>query len=170
VSSIVKFTNPREFYQWYDANRKELLAFKEDHDSSKGLGSYVYTPTNPLTPIPPGGPGRNKHRYWNHIVKEYPLDKREDLFEEDEIYLVTNLPNFSKRNSMWWVIYIPTSLYKVNVNPRNPFQKEAWWYFRDGEIEPQLAATPDLEWISGFIKYDEFPVANRFLNYPEGGI
>ena len=58
----------------------------------------------------------------------------------------------------------------MNVNPRNPFQKEAWWYYRDGEIEPQLAATPDLEWISGFIKYGEFPIANRFLNYPEGGI
>jgi len=170
VSSIVKFTNPREFYQWYDANRKELLAFKEDHDSSKVLGSYVYTPTNQTTPIPPGGPWRNQHRYWNHIVKEYPANKREDLFEEDEIYIVTNLPNFRNRNSMWWVIYIPTSLYKVNVNPRNPFQKEAWWYFREEEIEPQLAATPDLEWISGFIKYDEFPLANRFLNYPEGGI
>ena len=50
---MAKFTNPREFYQWYDANRAELLAFKEAHDSGVGVASYVYTPTNPTTPIPP---------------------------------------------------------------------------------------------------------------------
>ena len=85
---MVKFTSPLEFYDWYDANREELLAFKEAHDSSVGLSSYVYTPTNPTIPIPPGGPWRSKHRYWSHFVKEYPLNKREDVFEEDEIYIV----------------------------------------------------------------------------------
>ena len=170
MSSIVKFTNPREFYQWYDANREELLAFKEAHDSSVGLSSYVYTPTNPTThQYLQEVLERDKHRYWSHFVKEYPLDKREDVFEEDEIYIVTNLPSFTQRKQKWWVIYIPTPLYKVNVNSRIRFKKEAWWYYRDGEIEPQLAATHDLEWISGFIKYGEFPVVNRFLNYLKEG-
>jgi hypothetical protein len=166
---MVKFTSPLEFYEWYDANREELLAFKEAHDSSVGLSSYVYTPTNPTTPIPPGGPWRNKHRYWSHFVKEYPLGKREDVFEEDEIYLVSNLGGWSKRNQKYWVIYIPISLYKVQHDIRNPFQKEAWWYYGVKESIPNEIATPDLEWISGFIKYGEFPVVNRFLNYPQRG-
>ena len=165
---MVKFTSPLEFYDWYDANREELLAFKEAHDSGVGVSSYVYTPTNPITPIPPGGPGRNKHRFWHYFVKEYPLDKREDVFEEDEIYIVTNLPNFSQRKQKWWVIYIPISLYKVHHDISNPFQKEAWWYYGVGESMPNEVPTPDLEWISGFIKYGEFPVLNRFLNYPRG--
>ena len=63
---MVKFTSPQEFYDWYDANRAELLAFHSSYASSMGLGSYFYSSDRiGLDPIPPGGSGQEKHRCWS---------------------------------------------------------------------------------------------------------
>tara|TARA_R110001592_G_scaffold62450_5_gene191191 strand:- start:2531 stop:3049 length:519 start_codon:yes stop_codon:yes gene_type:complete len=172
---MVKFTSPQEFYDWYNANRAELLAFHSSYASSMGLGSYFYSgdllPHHQLHPIPPIY-STPKHRYWSQFSDDYPPDKKQEVMEEDEIYIVSNVNGFTLRNSKWWVIYIPNSLYKVNHSISAPFEKEAWWYYRQGETEMNSNATPDLHWISGFIKYDgETPyLGARCLNYPEGGI
>lgn len=173
MNSIVKFTSPQEFYDWYNANRAELLAFQSSYASSMGLGSYFYSSDRiGLDPIPPLGPRRERFRYWSQFSDNYPPDKKQEVMEEDEIYIVSNMNGFTLRNLKWWVIYIPNSLYKVNHSISSPFEKEAWWYYRQGETEMNSNATPDLHWISGFIKYDgETPYRGaRFLNYPEGGI
>jgi hypothetical protein len=169
---MVKFVSHQEWYDWYVANLAELLAFKEAHDSSQGLGSYFYSSDrvglNPLTPINKIY-YREKHRYWSQFSDDYPANQKEDVFQEDEIYIVTN-DHFEDRENKWWVIYIPIPPYKVNNSVSNPFQKEAWWC--NNLISQKVSVTPDLEWISGFIKYEGEPPYRgaRFLNYPEGGI
>ena len=165
---MVKFASPLEFYDWYDANREELLAFKESHDSSRGIGSYFYSSGRiGRKPIPPGGPGTHKHKYWHTFSDEYPTRKKEDVFEEDTIYIVSN--SHQSRFKKWWVIYIPIPLYKQTHSIENPFQKEAWWYYRDGEKVPNSIASPDLEWVSSFIKYEGIvPLGFQTLNYPRG--
>tara|TARA_R110000751_G_scaffold79521_2_gene160261 strand:- start:294 stop:536 length:243 start_codon:yes stop_codon:yes gene_type:complete len=79
--------------------------------------------------------------------------------------------SFENRKDKWWVIYIPIPLYKVRNSVSNPFQKEAWWYYKEDETELNSSAAPDLEWISGFIKYGGEPPRRRLtFNYPIGGI
>jgi len=171
VNSMVKFTSPQEFYDWYNANRAELLAFHDAHVGDEDYFRIDHPDWNPLNDDEFVG-GEYK-KLWSKFTDEYPVDKKQEVMEEDEIYIVSNLNGFRLRRERWWVIYIPNSLYKVNHSISNPFEKEAWWYYRQGESEHEgHIATPDLEWISGFIKYEgETPYrGSRCLNYPEGGI
>ena len=178
MSLLVKFTSPQEFYDWYDANRAELLAFKEAHDSSIGLGSHFYSVDNlRLAAFKPNWRFSQLKPlnllYWNQFGDDYPANQKEDVFQEDEIYIVANSgpTSFENRKNKWWVIYIPIPLYKVNNSTSNPFQKEAWWYYKEDEPEPNFSAAPDLEWITGFIKYGGEPPRRRLtFNYPIGGI
>jgi hypothetical protein len=167
---LVKFTSPIEFYDWYDANRAEILAFKEAHDSSIGLGNYVYSSDRiGQEPLPPRGPWREKHKYWSHFDRGDA--QKEVVLQEDEIYIVANVGYWSKRRQQWWVIYIPIPLYKVNNSISTPFRKEAWWYYREDDIGFGAEVAPDLKWISGFIKYGgESPRRRLTFNYPIGGI
>jgi hypothetical protein len=162
---MVKFTSPQEFYDWYNANRAELLAFHSAHKQARHKTLFIEAKELDKYEA--------KDRYWTHFSPNFPVDKKQEVMEEDEIYIVSNVNGFRLRNEKWWVIYIPNSLYKVNHSISNPFEKEAWWYYRQGESEHEgHIATPDLEWISGFIKYEgETPYrGSRCLNYPEGGI
>ncbi len=166
---MVKFTSPQEFYDWYNANRAELLAFHSAHvGDDEGYHRDYFVFSNPTAT----DTSWSKEKLWSRFSDNYPPDKKQEVMEEDEIYIVSNVNGFTLRNSKWWVIYIPNSLYKVNHSISAPFEKEAWWYYRQGETEMNSNATPDLHWISGFIKYDgETPyLGARCLNYPEGGI
>lgn len=168
MNSIVKFTSPQEFYDWYNANRAELLAFHDAHAvTDEGYWRDYFRIDKPTQDI-----SWSKDELWSRFTDEYPVDKKQEVMEEDEIYIVSNLNGFYLRDRKWWVIYIPNSLYKVNHSISAPFEKEAWWYYRQGETEMNSNATHDLHWISGFIKYDgETPYRGaRCLNYPDGGI
>jgi len=167
---MVKFTSPQEFYDWYNANRAELLAC---HSAFVGEEDYYIIDVHDLIWSKARGyvVDNKDKKLWSKFGDDYPVDEKQEVMEEDEIYIVSNVNGFRLRNEKWWVIYIPNSLYKVNHSISNPFEKEAWWYYRQGESEMNSIATPDLEWISGFIKYEgETPYrGSRCLNYPEGG-
>jgi len=177
---MVKFTSPQEFYDWYNANRAELLEFHYKQLAQGDGVDFWWNDEDYYIIDHPDWDGvlaqwREANKYkklWSRFSDDYPVDEKQEVMEEDEIYIVSNLNGFRLRNRKWWVIYIPNSLYKVNHSISNPFEKEAWWYYRQGETEMNSNATPDLHWISGFIKYEgETPYrGTRFLNYPEGGI
>ena len=172
MSSIVKFTSPQEFYDWYNANRAELLAFHKSTTNHRHYHNYYrISPVVELENLTSLLYLQSKDKLWSRFSDDYPLDKKQEVMEEDEIYIVSNLNGFDIRNRKWWVIYIPNSLYKVNHSISSPFEKEAWWYYRQAESEVNNTIA-DLDWISGFIKYEgETPYrGTRFLNYPEGGI
>ena len=127
---MVKFTSPQEFYDWYNENRAELLAFHDAHvGDDEGYYKDYFRIGEQIQDLDISW---SKDKLWSKFTNEYPVDKKQEVMEEDEIYIVSNLNGFDLRNRKWWVIYIPNSLYKVNHSISAPFEKEAWWYYRQG--------------------------------------
>jgi hypothetical protein len=169
---MVKFVSPKEWYDWYDANREEIKEFKRQYDVSTNLGSYWHT-SNPSEILLPVTLWKNPNKkFWHVFSPDYPSSKKEEIFKEDEIYIVTSMEPHTSDLYDWWIIYIPIPLYKTNTNISQPFKKECWWFYKADEkwdkFSPFLFTS--FEWIKSFIEYKEYTDTTISLNYPRGGV
>jgi len=172
---MVKFVSPEEWYDWYDANREEIKEFKrQSMSASKNLGSYWHT-SNPSEILLPVTLWKNPNKkFWHVFSPDYSSSKKEEIFKEDEIYIVTSTESHTSDND-WWIIYIPIPLYKTSIDISQPFKKECWWFYKDDEkldkfSNAELLYSTTFEWIKSFIEYKEYTNTTISLNYPRGGV